>query len=368
MFNTTANFISTELQTLLQNQWILIANWKWLALVCTTFLILFLNKFSRIVIFRIKKSFHFSDPRSFIAYFVQQDIEKGLSWIFASIVGLVIVENLELTTKLEHYLIILLKVTALLHLLRLAYFAAEASGLLIQNFAMKSSSPISDQISPLATKTLKVLVIIIGSLMILQNLGAEVTPILAGLGLGGMALAFAAQDTVANVFGTVTILLDTPFKIGDHVKIAEVEGKVEEVGFRSTRIRTFSNTLVTLSNSFVAKEKIENFNERRGLCRFRHILGFSYASTPESIELFCQHLHEALQQESTVEKDKTVIQVHAFADSSINILVNFHFMADEIQTETAQTQRFLLGIYKVAASCKLDFAFPTRTIILENKA
>lgn len=367
MFNATANFISFEVQSLLQSQWVLIANWKWLALIFTTFLVLFINKFSRIVFYKIKKYLKNTEEKSFINYFALQDIEKGLSWIFAALVGMVIVENLDLTLKLEKYLLIVLKITAYMHVLRLAYFAAEASGLLIHNFALKSKSQISDQITPLATKTLKVMVIIIGSLMILQNLGAEVTPILAGLGLGGMALAFAAQDTVANVFGTVTILLDSPFKIGDHVKISDIEGRVEEVGFRSTRIRTFNNTLVTLSNSYVAKEKIENVNERNGLCRFKHTLGFSYSATPESIEYFCENLKYFLKQESTVIQDKITIQVTEFAENSINILVNFHFMADESKTESFQIQYYLMNIYKISNMCKLDFAFPTRTVILENK-
>ena len=367
MFNNTANIISYEFQSLLQSKWLLIENWKWIALILTTFFVLFLNKFSRIIFYKIKKSLRLGEDKSFVNYFIQQDIEKGLSWIFAAIVGMVIVENLDLTIKLEKYLLLVLRITAYAHLLRLAYFAAEASGLLIHNFAIKSKSQISDQITPLATKTLKVTVIIIGSLMILQNLGAEVTPILAGLGLGGMALAFAAQDTVANVFGTITILLDSPFKIGDQVKIADIEGKVEEVGFRSTRIRTLSNSLVTLSNSYVAKEKIENMNERNGVCRFRQILGFSYASPINQIELFCETVRYFLKQEPHILQDKVVIQVNELAESSINVLIIFHYKTDEIKTESQQTQYFIVSLYKLALEHKLDFAFPTRTIILENK-
>jgi len=367
MINSTANLISYELQILLESQWVLIANWKWIALVLTLFIILLMNKFSRVIFYKIKKQLTFGDEKTFLNYFIQEDIEKGLSWIFASLIGMVIIENLELTLKIEKYLLLVLKVTAYLHLLRLAYFAADASGLLIQNFAIKSKSQISDQVAPLATKTLKVLVIIIGSLMILQNLGAEVTPILAGLGLGGMALAFAAQDTVANVFGTITILLDSPFKIGDHVKIADIEGKVEEVGFRSTRIRTFNNTLVTLSNSYVAKEKIENINERNGLCRFKHILGFTYSAKPEQIESFCEDIKYFLKQDSSVIQDRVTIHVNALAESSINILINFYFQTNELQTESSQTQYFLLNLLKISDNHKLDFAFPTRTLILENK-
>jgi len=368
MLNQTASFLSFEIQSALQNKFILIENWKWIALVFSIFLVIFINKFSRLAFGKIKKTIRLPEEKTFLSYFIEQDIEKGLSWVFASIIGLIIIENIDLTLKLEKYLILVLKITAYVHLLRLAYFAAEASGLLINNFAIKSKSQISDQITPLATKTLKVMVIIIGSLMILQNLGAEVTPILAGLGLGGMALAFAAQDTVANVFGTITILLDSPFKIGDQVKIADIEGKVEEVGFRSTRIRTLSNSLVTLSNSYVAKEKIENINEKNGLCRFRQTLGFSYSSEIANIESYCENVRYFLKQEPNIIQDKVTIQINELAESSINILIVFHYKTDEIRTESNQTQYFIVSLYKLAQQHKLDFAFPTRTLILENKA
>lgn len=366
IFHTSASFISAEMQEILNHQTVVMANWKWLALAAATLFVLFMNKFVRALLYKIKKSINLPEERTFFSYFLQQNIERGLSWILAALMGMALVENLELPPNFEKYLLVLLKVTLGLHVVRLAYFAADASGLLIDHLAKKRQTQIGDQLAPLATKMLKTMVIIIGSLVILQNFGVNVSAILAGLGLGGVALAFAAQDTVANFFGTVTILLDSPFRVGDHVKIQDVEGVVEEVGFRSTRIRSLTNTLVTLPNSTVAKEKVDNITERRGVCRFRHILGFTYSATPEQIDQFSEQLRYHLKQDPRVQQDRVAVQFHELADSSQNILVNFHFVVQPEESEALILQKYLLDIVKLSQAAKLDFAFPTRTLIMEN--
>ncbi len=370
VLQNSASFISAEMQEFLNGQIVAMQNWKWIALAASIFLVLVINKFARIFFYKLKRRLNVSEgqERTFFTYFMQQNVEKGLSWIIAALVGMAIVENLELPIKGEKYLLILLQVTLGIHLIRLAYFAADASGLLIDHWAHRKQSQIGDQLAPLATKTLKVMVVIIGTLVILQNFGVNVTAILAGLGLGGVALAFAAQDTVSNFFGTITILLDSPFRVGDHVKITDVEGIVEEVGFRSTRIRSLTNSVVTLPNSVVAKEKVDNITERRGICRFRHILGFTYNAKPEQIEHFCEQLRYHLKQDSRVNQDRVGIQFHELAESSQNILVNFHFLVQPHELEGQILQKYLLDIVKLAQGSKLDFAFPTRTLIMENNS
>lgn len=366
ILQNSAAFISTETQEFLSAQIVVMANWKWLALAASVLLVLCMNKFARILLYKLKRRMHIADDRTFFSYFMQQNVEKGLSWILSALIGMALVENLDLPPNFEKYLLLLLKVTLGVHVLRLAYFAADASGLLIDHWAREKKSQMGDQLAPLATKTLKALVIIIGSLVILQNFGVNVTAILAGLGLGGVALAFAAQDTVANFFGTITILLDSPFRVGDHVKIIDVEGIVEEVGFRSTRIRSLTNSVVTLPNSVVAKEKVDNITERRGMCRFRHLLGFTYAATPEQIEHFTEQLAYHLKQDPRINQERVLIQFHELAESSQNILINFHFLVQPHESEFQILQKYLIEMVKLAQASKLEFAFPTRTLLLEN--
>lgn len=370
MLESTASFISQEMQTLLETQWFLLANWKWLGLLGGITLVYFLNKILRLLIYKFKKQLISKNEKekTFLTYFIEQSIEKGLSWIIAGSIGLVILENLELTPRLDKYLFFLLKVTISGHILRLAYFAADASGLLIEGLAQKANSKLDQQVAPLATKSLKVIVLVIGVLVILQNFGVNVTALLAGLGLGGVAIAFAAQDTVANVFGTITILLDSPFKVGERIKVQDVEGTVEEVGFRSTRIRTITNTLVTLSNSVMAKEKIENFSQRENLFRFRHVLGFTYNSKIEQLEQFVQTVKYFLKQDAQVMQDRTVVQVLEYGESSINILIQFHFKATDQYPDSEMIQNYLLAFHKLSSDLKLEFAFPTRTLFIEKSS
>ena len=180
-------------------------------------------------------------------------------------------------------------------------------------------------------------------------------------------LAFAAQDTVANVFGTITILLDSPFKIGDRIKIGETEGVVEELGFRSTRIRTLYNSMIILPNQIVAKEKIDNLTNRNGWIRFRHVIGLTYDAQPEQLQQFCETLKNNLLQDPKVERERISITFNSFGDSSLNVAVNFHFHIEDSEDDTFTAQKYLHLIYQLVNHMKLNFAFPTRTLIMQNK-
>lgn len=362
----SASFISAETQELLQSQFFLMANWKWLALMGGFTALYFVNKFLRNFFFNIKKRLRIASGPSFISYFLKQSIERSLSWLLCALLGMILIENLDLHLNLEKYLILVLKLSIGVHVLRLSYLAADAYGFLIDHWAHEKQSQLSDQLAPLATKTLKAIVVILGSLILLQNFGVNVTALLAGLGIGGVALAFAAQDTVANFFGTVTILLDAPFRVGDRIKIIDIEGVVEEVGFRSTRIKTFYNSVVTIPNSVVAKEKIDNFRERDGLCRFHHVFGFTYNTSLEAIKSFSQHVQYFLKQDPRIQQDRIVVQFSQLAESSQNILIVFHFQIRPDESEFLLLDQYMHELVRIAQTLKMDFAFPTRTVILEN--
>jgi MscS family membrane protein len=232
---------------------------------------------------------------------------------------------------------------------------------------LNTESDLDDQLAPFLSKTLKVLVVVVGALVLLQNLGINVTALLAGLGIGGMALAFAAQDTVANVFGTITILLDRPFKLGDWIKVGETEGVVEELGFRSTRIRTFYNSLITVPNSAMAKERIDNLSARNGWIRFRHMIGFTYDAKPEVIQQFCENLRYEFMQDPSVDRNKISASFHSYGDSSLNVLIQVHYKLGPEDNDSNKVSQFLELIHQISDKHQLNFAFPTRTLVIENK-
>lgn len=360
-------FISNEMIEFFESIIFLIPNWKWLALIATVAGLYFVRFALIWLLKKIKNAEAYFSGRTFMQFFFDLELEKPLSWALISLAGLVAVESLALTVNLEKYLSLFLKIILSFHIIQICYMAVEAFGSTIQEWAKRTETQIDDQLAPLATKTLKVLVVIVGVLIVLQNFGVNVTALLAGLGIGGVALAFAAQDTVANVFGTITILLDTPFKVGDRIKLGDTDGIVEEVGFRSTRIRTLYNSLVTLPNSVVAKEKIDNLTDRHGLIRFRHMIGLTYDANPHLLKQFADHLKYLLLQDPTVDREKINITFHGFGDSSLNMLVNFHFVIQEDEDEGARSQAYLEMIYNVVQQLKLEFAYPTQTMIVQNK-
>lgn len=360
-------FISNELQDFLNTFVMGLPNWKWLGLIAAVIGLYFVRIIFLWLIIKLKKAQGYFPQNTFMQFFLDQEIEKGLSWIFVSIAGLVIVDSLELTPSLDKYFVIIIKLFLSVNVLRTCYVAASAFGLSIQEWAKTSETQLDDQLAPFASKTLKVLVIVVGSLIVLQNFGVNVTALLAGLGIGGVALAFAAQDTVANVFGTITILLDVPFKLGDVVKIGDTEGTVEEIGFRSTHIRTLYNSSVALPNSLVAKEKIDNLTKRNGWVRFRHIIGFTYDANPKTMQLFADNLKYQLLQDSSVDRERVAIHFNSFGDSSLNVIVNFHYSLKPDEVDLAKIGGYLNLIFNMAEEQKLSFAYPTRTLIMQNQ-
>ncbi|HEY8269677.1 MAG TPA: mechanosensitive ion channel domain-containing protein, partial [Pseudobdellovibrionaceae bacterium] len=317
----------------------LIPTWKWLTLL-TVFAVgvVFFSSFRYAA--RKLKNLHFfkSKPTGFWHYYSQMPIENALAWIIITLIWFFTLESLDLTPRLDKYLTVVVKIIFSLNALRLSYIAMEALGEVVKAYTAKTPSALADHLAPMAVKSGKVFVVILGALIVLQNFGVNVMSLLAGLGLGGLALALAAQDAAANLIGSVMILIDRPFSIGDAVKVNDVEGFVESLGFRSTRIRTFYNSLVTIPNSTMAKEKIDNMG-LRPYRRVRQILGLHYDTPPELIEQFCVRLKYLISQEETVVKDSLQVAFNGFADSTLNILVNFHLAVFDANEELARQQK-----------------------------
>lgn len=341
-----------------------IQSWKLVAIVLLPLILYAVRIIVLWVCNKIKKAQRHFGEKSFFQFFLDQKIEKPVSWFFVSSLAFIIIEYLSLPESLAKYVILFVKLFLTFNVIRICYMAAEAFGYSMEEWAVHTQNQFDDQLAPFASRTLKVLVIIVGVLVGLQNFGVNVTALLAGLGIGGVALAFAAQDTVSNVFGTITIILDRPFKLGDAIKVGDTEGTVTEVGFRSTRIRTYYNSIISIPNSVVAKEKIDNLTLREGWLRFRHVLGFTYAATTEQLKAFCENLHYQIRQNKGVDPERISVTLNSFGDSSMNVLVVFHYQLEPEESDMKKIETFLHLITQVAAENKLEFAFPTRTLQL----
>lgn len=237
-----------------------------------------------------------------------------------------------------------------------AYFTARAG---------QSDSSLDGQLVPFIVKTLKIFLVMTAILVIAQNMGYSISGLLASLGIGGIAVAMAARDTIANVFGSIMILVDRPFTVGDWIKASEFEGVVEEIGFRSTKIRTFERTLVNVPNSLLANMVIDNV-DARSQRRIKMRIGLTYDTTPAQIDAAISGIENILLAHPGVDQSYKLVKFDEFADSSLSIFL-YYFSSSKVWAEYLQVrQEVNLQIMTLLQELELDFAFPTRTLHIEQ--
>jgi len=236
----------------------------------------------------------------------------------------------------------------------------------LQKRAEGTESRADDLLVPLIRKSLKVLIVAVGIVLVADALNQNLTGLVAGLGLGGLAFALAAKDTVGNLFGSLTVLLDRPFHVGDWVVVGDVEGTVEEVGFRSTRIRTFYNSLITLPNSNLTSAAVDNLGVR-SYRRWSTRLGLAYDTPPEKIDAFCEGLRELILRHPHTRKDYFHVYLNEFGDSALEILLYVFFETPDWGAELRERHRLAVDITRLAAKLEVDFAFPSQTVYLRQE-
>jgi MscS family membrane protein len=246
------------------------------------------------------------------------------------------------------------------------YHAVELLALWMTQNAAKKSALLDDQLVPLIRRALKILVIALGTVFVLQNLKVDVASLLAGLGIGGLALALAAKETISNLFGSATIFADKPFQIGDWIVVGDKEGIVETVGFRSTRIRTFYHSLVTIPNAKVADSVIDNY----GVRPFRRVittLGLAYDTPPKKLEAFVDGVKKIILADPCTRKDAYDVHFHEFGVSALQIMVTFHLRVRESAEELRKRHEIFLAILELANTLPVELAFPTQTLHIKEK-
>ncbi|MGK0361241.1 MAG: MscS family membrane protein [Bradymonadia bacterium] len=227
--------------------------------------------------------------------------------------------------------------------------------------AHESESRTDDQLVILLRKLMRVIVVAVGVVFTLQNLGIDVTSLIAGLGIGGLALALAAKDTAANLFGSITLLVDQPFLVGDAINAAGVEGTVLEIGLRSTKVRSWEDTEVTIPNAALAGSNIENFS-RRTYRRYKVTLGLTYDSSPDQIRAFVEGVRAIIAAQPQTRKDAYEVHFTGYGAASLDILVQAHFLVASLSEMHIAKQQLLLEIMRLANEVGVEFAFPTQTI------
>ncbi len=234
--------------------------------------------------------------------------------------------------------------------------------------ALTTTSRFDDVLVPLLATSLKIAATCIGIVICINVIDTQIATLLAGLlGIGGMALAFASQDAVSNLFGSLTVLLDRPFEVGDWIVAEGVEGTVEAVGFRSTRVRTFYNSLISIPNSRFTTSSVDNLG-RRQYRRFKTVLGLQYDTTPEQLDAFCEGIRELIRRHPYTRKDYYHVYLNDLSASALDVLLYCFFKCPDWSVELRERHRLLVDIMKLAERLGVQFAFPTRTIQMSQGA
>lgn len=233
------------------------------------------------------------------------------------------------------------------------------------SYTSKTDSKLDDQLAPILSRLLKALVVFFGALKMLTVFGVNTTTVLAGASIGGLAFALASQDTVKNLIGTFMIFLDKPFQIGDWIEGGGVEGTVEEVGFRSTRVRAVDTSVFSIPNSKLSEIVINN----KGLRQYRRYqtkLGLRYDTPPALIEAFVIGVRRLIEIHPETLTKSYNVEFVGFGDSALEVLVNTYFISLEWGVEQSSKHRLHIAIIKLAAELGVDFAFPSQTVMIEQ--
>jgi MscS family membrane protein len=354
--------LTQDMKQMAENTLWLIPNWKWIAF-AASFLIAYIIRHVFSFLFRqLRQSSKFLTPLPAAAKkALQGTVDRNVGALFGAMALFLFIDVLALPPAMDKYSTLLVRILFSFHFMVMLYKVVDAVGNHFEEDAASNPSSLEAQLIPFITKTAKVILLVFGGLVMIQSFGINVMSLLAGLGLGGLALALAAQDTAANVFGSVTILLDRPFKVGDWIKVTDTEGIVEEIGFRSTRIRTFYKSLITIPNSVIAKEKIDNMGERPQH-RIRHVFGLTYDTNPQKMRQFIEGVKEILRNHPLVDQEVVRVNLTGYNSSSLDVTVVFFLDTIDTTVEFETQEQILLMIWSLAESLKVEFAFPTQTL------
>ncbi len=363
-FSSVVQAVVDELPESVKNKWLGIQVWQYLAIFIWLLLGLIIRKvfefFLDNYIQKIAKKTKFQWDDDLI-----DGIDKPAGFIIMLFFWLATFTNLQLSVTVNHYLSNILEIIVSLGFVWLFYNLSDVFSKYLGVLTSKTETKLDDQLVPLIRKTLRFFVVVMGIILILQNNGYNVASLIAGLGIGGLAVALAARDTLANFFGSVTIFIDKPFRIGDWIKVTGVEGTVEEVGFRSTRIRTFYNSLVSVPNSIIANNDIDNL----GLREYRRLLttlNLTYSTTPEQMEAFVEGIKGIVKSNHHFRQDFYEVHFNSFGAHSLDVMIYVFFKVPDWSTELQQKHNFFLEILKLAKEVGVEFAFPTQTLHVDS--
>ena len=356
-------WIEKSLPLWAKKKWLYYQYWQWIGL----FLAILIGLVIKTVIQYIVHLLKFVTGKTRVQWDdkIIQAINRPIGMIAASAFWFFAVHLIQFEGTALTVLTVLVQIIFSIAMIWLCYRLVNVLTEYLHQLATKTDSDLDDQLVPLIQKALKIFVIIFGVLVMFQNLGINVLSLLAGLGLGGLAFALAARDMCANFFGSIMIFLDRPFNIGDWVIVENTEGSVEEIGFRSTRIRTFYDSQVTIPNSLLANANIDNMG-KRDYRRVKAFFGVTYDTSPEKMEAFLEGIRNIIEANPFTRKDYYHIVFNEYGDFCLQVMLYCFLKVPDWATELVERQNIYLEILRLAKKLGVEFAFPTQTVHVET--
>lgn len=336
-----------------------------IAIIAISFIILYL-------IFRVVLTFVLRKIQMMIFHRTNQNIKLALKQFARPIVILILINLIEkiipsllFHVDINYFLILVISIVSTIYWVYVFLNLVKVLMIFYEDYTITSPSKLDDQLVPVLRNFLKGIVIFIGFLKLLTDFGLDPTTVIAGASIGGIAIAFASQDTVKNLIGTFMIFLDKPFHIGDWIVAEGVEGTVEEVGFRSTRIRAFDTSIFQIPNSKLA-EIVVNNKGLRHYRRYKTELGLRFDTPPELIEAFVKGVRQLVILHPDTLSEEYNVEFTNFGPSSLIIMLNVFFKQLDWNVEQSSRHRLHIAIVKLAKELGVEFAFPATTVIIEQ--
>ncbi len=278
-------------------------------------------------------------------------------WLAVSILGL--------PSVLQHFLNLMLSTFFILMLFWFFYRASDSLIWVFERFLDKNNKKSKPVLIGFLRRTLKILIIIIEIFMIIKEWGYDVSGLLAGLGVGGLALSLAAKDAASNLLGSIAIMIDKTYSIGDWIQTEKVEGTVEEIGFRSTKLRTFSDAIISVPNSIMSNEPITNWS-KMGKRRVSFNLDVPLDTPAEKLEALLEKIREMLKNHEDINHGMTVAQIEGFGEGTLQLLFYYFTKTTSWVTYLAVKEDVNLKIMYLFEEMGIPIAVPVKRIQLEG--
>lgn len=237
-------------------------------------------------------------------------------------------------------------------------------GLIFQRRAKKTESRIDDQLAPFFRDlTILLFVIMMGFVVLGKVFEIDVLTLVTSLGIGGLAIALAAKETLENLFASFALMLDRPFTVGDSINVGGIEGVVEKIGFRSTRLRTVDGSLVTMPNRLLTSQSLDNLSERN-LKRARYLLKLDTETSPEQLIRLTNEVKKKIIEHEYVEKSSVAVNFDSFSDNSLDVVVVYFV---DIKRFVEIKEKVNLQIIAIAENIGVKFAFASRDMYFRNE-